>query len=124
GLCNAMINPMVGYGIKGMIWYQGEQNRGEPELYGKLFPKMINDWRERWGIGEFPFHYVQIAPYGSPSSYVPFIPFLREAQLKTLDKTTNTAMAVIVDKGSPTTNHPPDKEIVAERLAAITFAKT
>ncbi len=124
GLFNSMINPMLGYGIKGVIWYQGEQNRGEPELFAKLFPVMIDDWRQRWGIGEFAFHYVQIAPYGSPTSYVPFIPFLREAQLKTLDQTTNTEMAVIVDKGSPTTNHPPDKEIVAERLSAIAFAKT
>ena len=61
-LFNAMINPMVGYAIRGAIWYQGESNRNEADQYVKLLPGMIENWRSVWGIGEFPFYYVQIAP--------------------------------------------------------------
>ncbi|MBE3087027.1 MAG: sialate O-acetylesterase, partial [Bacteroidetes bacterium] len=80
-LFNAMINPMVGYGIKGAIWYQGESNRNEADKYEQLLPGMVENWRSVWGVGDFPFYYVQIAPYdygttGLSSAY------LREAQLK------------------------------------------
>ena len=62
-LFNSMINPLIPYTIKGMLWYQGESNKGEPEKYTKLFPAMVQDWRTRWGIGNFPIYYTQIAPY-------------------------------------------------------------
>ena len=80
-LFNAMINPIVGYGMRGAIWYQGESNRNEPKEYQKLMPGLIENWRSLWGIGEFPFYFVQIAPFdygptGLNSAY------LREAQLK------------------------------------------
>jgi hypothetical protein len=61
-LYNAMINPIVGYGMRGAIWYQGESNRNEPQNYAKLMPGLIENWRSLWGIGEFPFYFVQIAP--------------------------------------------------------------
>ena len=64
-LFNGMIAPLLGYGSRGFIWYQGESNRHEPALYGRLFPVMVADWRRQWGAGELPFYYVQIAPYGS-----------------------------------------------------------
>lgn len=132
GLYNGMINPVVGYNIKGAIWYQGEQNRDNPTLYAKLFPAMVKQWRTDWGIGNFPFYYVQIAPYLSGSRVVPVevkalaptIPWLREVQAQSLKQISNSGMAVITDIGSPATIHPPDKENVANRLALIALSKT
>ena len=63
-LFNGMVNPHIPYGIRGAIWYQGESNRGRAPQYRELFPAMIADWREAWGQGDFPFGFVQIAPYG------------------------------------------------------------
>ena len=62
-LFNGMINPIIPYTIKGALWYQGESNRMEPDKYKELFPAMVKDWRNRWQIGDFPFYYVQIAPF-------------------------------------------------------------
>lgn len=62
-LYNAMIHPLIPYSIKGALWYQGESNRNEPEKYKTLFPAMVKDWRTRWNIGDFPFYFVQIAPF-------------------------------------------------------------
>ncbi|MEN6456771.1 MAG: sialate O-acetylesterase, partial [Prolixibacteraceae bacterium] len=79
-LYNAMIKPMVGYALRGGIWYQGESNRNEYKEYQKLMPGLIQNWRDEWGIGDFPFYYMQIAPfvYGGGVNSA----FLREAQLK------------------------------------------
>ena len=85
-LFNAMINPLIPYTIKGALWYQGEANASQPEKYKTLFPAMVNDWRTRWAIGNFPFYYVQIAPYEygwGEENYL--IPLMREAQLQCLD---------------------------------------
>ena len=80
-LFNGMIAPLLPYAIKGAIWYQGESNAGQWREYRTLFPRMIGDWREKWGQGEFPFFFVQIAPYnGQP-------PEIREAQLLSWKKT-------------------------------------
>ncbi|TZF83005.1 sialate O-acetylesterase [Pedobacter sp. BS3] len=132
GLFNGMINPILGYGIKGAIWYQGEQNRNEPELYGRLFPSMVKQWRQDWGIGKFPFYYVQIAPYISGTATLsaslkklePFVPVLREAQLQAENKIPNSGMAVLTDIGAQNTIHPPDKESVGKRLSYLALAKT
>src|SRR5262249_6577890 len=67
-LYNGMIAPLVPYGIKGVIWYQGEANVGQAPLYQKLFPALIADWRRVWGEGTFPFLYVQLAGYSKPSA--------------------------------------------------------
>jgi sialate O-acetylesterase len=116
-----MINPVVPYSIRGAIWYQGESNVGEPQEYSKLFPLMIENWREDWGESGFPFYYVQIAPYnygeGSHSEK------LREAQLKTL-ATPNTGMAVTLDIGNTENIHPPDKQNVGDRLGFWALNKT
>ena len=110
-LYNAMIAPLIPYAIKGAIWYQGESNANKPEEYRTLFPRMIADWREKWGQGDFPFLFVQIAPYsGQP-------PEIREAQLVSWKKTPNTAMAVITDVGDAADIHPTRKEPVGARLA-------
>lgn len=108
-LFNGKIAPLIPYAIKGAIWYQGESNSPKPFEYRTLFPRMIADWREKWGEGDFPFLFVQIAPFkGNP-------PELREAQFLTWKKTPNTAMAVITD--TPPNLHPPEKEPVGARLA-------
>ncbi len=121
-LFNAMINPMVGYGIRGVIWYQGESNRLEPENYQKLLPAMIKDWRTKWEVGEFPFYYVQIAPHGK-NEVLPNSAYLREAQLKTLT-TPNVGMACILDVGEQNLIHPANKEIVGKRLAYLALSQT
>lgn len=109
-LYNGMIAPVVPYGMKGVIWYQGESNAGKSKEYQTLFPAMIADWRAKWNIGDFPFLYVQIAPFkGQP-------PEIREAQLLTLGKSENTAMVVTTDVGDAEDIHPKQKEPVGHRL--------
>lgn len=119
---NAMINPITTYTIKGVLWYQGETNRKEPELYKKLFPQMVKDWRNQWNIGYFPFYYVQIAPNNyvdkSNSQY------LREVQLESLTVIPNSGMVVTSDIGSEVTIHPPKKIEVADRLIFMALNKT
>lgn len=110
GLYNAMINPLIPYAIKGVIWYQGESNSGKSKQYRTLFPTMINDWRKNWNQGEFPFLFVQIAPYQGMN------PEIREAQLLTLNKVSNTGMAITTDCGDSTAIHPAHKQPVGNRL--------
>ncbi|HEX9973471.1 MAG TPA: sialate O-acetylesterase, partial [bacterium] len=97
-LYNAMIHPLIPYAIKGAIWYQGESNTGQPELYQKLFPLMITNWRADWQRGDFPFYYVQIAPYNYGDATQS--QKLREAQFFTFS-TPKTGMAVTLDIGNP-----------------------
>lgn len=120
-LYNAMIDPLVPFTIRGAIWYQGESNVGNPAAYETLFPMMIKNWRDVWKVGDFPFYYVQIAPYdyGEDSESQK----LREAQLKTLS-VPNTGMAVTLDIGNPKNIHPANKLDVGNRLARWALAKT
>ena len=115
---NAMISPLVRYGIKGAIWYQGESNAGRAYQYRTLFPMLINDWRKQWGQGDFPFLFVQIANYMMSDSQPQESGWaeLREAQLMTLSLP-NTAMAVTIDIGNPVDIHPRNKQEVGRRLA-------
>lgn len=120
-LFNAMIHPIIPYKIKGVLWYQGESNRKEPENYKKLFPAMVEDWRTRWGIGDFPFYYVQIAPFVYDNDNDAFqtvenSSFIREAQLQCLDLIPNSGLAVTMDIGDDYSIHPPKKKEVADRL--------
>lgn len=121
---NAMINPILPFTIKGVIWYQGESNADRPYEYERLFPLLINDWRSKWHEGNFPFYFVQIAAY-SASDQPPAAdwPALREAQLKTLS-VPNTSMAVTIDIGDYYRIHPQNKQEVGRRLALIARAKT
>lgn len=118
GLFNGEIAPLLNYAIKGVIWYQGEANTKNPPAYQKLFPAMIADWRQRWGEGNFPFLYVQLAAFmgrkdqPSESSWAE----LRESQLKCLS-VPNTAMIVTTDIGEATDIHPSNKMDVGKRLA-------
>lgn len=121
-LYNAMIKPMTGYGMRGVIWYQGEANRVEYKEYEKLMPGIVADWRTQWGIGDFPFYYAQIAPfnYGNNSNSA----FLREAQLKASKVIANSGMACLMDIGERDCIHPAHKEITGNRLAYLALKKT
>ena len=110
-LYNGMIAPLQPYAIAGAIWYQGEANAGRAAQYQKLFPAMIQNWRQAWGQGDFPFLFVQIAPHERMT------PEIREAQLVSWQKVPRTAMAVITDVGNETDIHPTKKEPVGARLA-------
>ncbi|KAA6339063.1 hypothetical protein EZS27_012984 [termite gut metagenome] len=119
-LYNGMLNPIAGFGIRGAIWYQGESNKDEPALYVKMFDRMVREWRNIWGVGEFPVYYCQIAPYnytGANSAYI------REAQSKGM-LTPNTGMAVLMDADSPYDIHPVKKKDAGERMALWALAKT
>ena len=121
---NAMINPILPYTIKGVIWYQGESNADRATQYRRLFPLLISDWRQKWGEGNFPFYFVQIANYsafGQPPAAD--WPALRDAQLSTL-AVPNTGMAVTIDIGDVNRIHPQNKQEVGLRLALIARAKT
>lgn len=127
-LYNAMIQPLVPFGIKGAIWYQGESNAGRAYEYRTLFPTMIQSWRAAWGY-EFPFLFVQLAPFKAiveqpqESDWAE----LREAQLMTSLKLAGTAQAVITDTTNPDTYqkdiHPVNKAPVGERLALAALQK-
>jgi sialate O-acetylesterase len=118
-LRNAMIAPLMPYGIKGVIWYQGEYNASWAYQYRTVFPMLIENWRDEWGEGNFPFLFAQLAPYmpivsePQESAWAE----LREAQLLTSQTVPRTAMVVITDCGDPADIHPKKKEPVGARLA-------
>jgi sialate O-acetylesterase len=136
-LYNGMIAPLIPYAIRGAIWYQGEANVGGAYQYRTLFPAMIANWRADWGQGDFPFGFVQIAPFGGYSDDWGASPAacaeLWEAQTMTLKSAPNTGMAVTVDiadveKIHPKNQdysgiHPTNKQDVGRRLALWALAK-
>lgn len=117
-LFNSMIDPLIHFRIKGVIWYQGEANAidNRAAQYRKLFPALIEDWRSQWGY-EVPFLFVQLAGYGhnevEPAEYS--WADLREAQSMTLSLAA-TGMATAIDIGDENDIHPKDKQDVAHRL--------
>lgn len=117
-LYNAMIKPLIPYALKGMIWYQGESNAGRAYRYRDLFPEMITDWRQKWGQGNFPFLFVQLANFMQTDAEPVESEWaeLREAQARTL-AVPNTGMAVIIDIGEADDIHPKNKLDVGKRLA-------
>ncbi|MDP4223384.1 MAG: sialate O-acetylesterase [Bacteroidota bacterium] len=121
-LYNAMVYPAVNYTVKGAIWYQGEANVGRADQYSKIFPLMISNWRDSWQIKDFPFYFVQIAPYEYSGVDSTESAFLREAQEKALDLP-NTGMAVTLDIATVMNIHPPFKKEVGERLANLALSK-
>ena len=128
-LWNGMLKPLVGMSMRGVIWYQGCDNWNRAYYYADLHATMIRGWREKWGIGDFPFYYCQIAPFdydiitakGQPrynSAY------LREQQAKVEHMVPNSGMAVLLDVGMERGIHPYDKQTPGERLALHALAKT
>jgi len=123
-LYNAMIAPLIPFAIRGVIWYQGEGNSGRANQYRLLFPMLIRNWRDKWGQGDFPFFFVQLAnfrqvrPEPAESNWAE----LREVQTQAL-ALPNTGMAVTVDVGEADDVHPKDKQTVGHRLALLARAK-
>jgi len=120
-LFNGMINPIIPYSIKGVIWYQGESNIGRHDQYQYLFPGMIEDWRNRWNK-DFSFYYVQIAPFTyvqDPKRHISQM--LRDSQRNTL-KTPKTGMVVTLDIGDIKNIHPANKQEVGKRLARLALS--
>ncbi|MHC0439357.1 sialate O-acetylesterase [Flavobacterium sp. 3-210] len=120
-LYNAMVNPLIPYAIKGVLWYQGETNVWRANQYKKAFPLMITDWRTKFKQGDFPFYFVQLSTFdefGGNSKKGSRWAELREAQSETL-KLKNTGMAVTTDIGNAKDIHPTNKQDVGLRLAAI-----
>lgn len=115
---NGMIHPILNEKIKGVIWYQGENNARLAYQYRKLFPALIQNWRDDFNSGDFPFYFVQIAPHRSQN------PEIRESQLLTLKSVENTGMAVTTDVGDTNNIHPLNKQVVGHRLALWARAKT
>jgi hypothetical protein len=121
-LFNGMIAPIIPYSIRGAIWYQGENNaRGEfAKLYETQLPLLIQDWRERWGAGNFPFAWVQLPNFqkirdgsGPGTDWA----VMRESMLRSLATVPNSGMAITIDVGDPTNIHPKNKQPVGHRLA-------
>ena len=119
GLYHAMLCPLVPYGIRGVVWYQGEGNSGRAFQYRKLLPAMIRGWRQAWGQGDFPFVIVQLPYYRQR----PVNPSgggwaeLREAQLMTFRNVPKTGLVVTIDTGDAGDPHPRDKRPVGTRVA-------
>lgn len=119
-LYNAMISPLATYGIKGVIWYQGETNAGRGRQYRTLLPALITDWRTRWQQGNFPFLIVQLAGWGpGGDAYAD----LRQAQFEAAQAVPQAGLATAIDVGDRENIHPTDKQTVGRRLALVAEAK-
>jgi len=122
-LYNGMIVPLLPFAIRGALWYQGESNHGEGRLYTEKMKALVGGWRQVWGEGDFPFYYVQIAPYGYGEEDPNILPTFWEAQAAALE-IPNTGMAVITDIGDINDIHPRNKQDVGRRLALLALAQT
>lgn len=122
---NGVLKSHLGYGIRGVIWYQGESNAGRAYQYRDLFPLMIQNWRDEWGQGDFPFYWVQLADFQKETDEPGESAWaeLREAQTMTMDKLPNTGQAVIIDIGEGRDIHPKNKVDVGRRLSRWALAK-
>jgi sialate O-acetylesterase len=123
---SGVLSPSIGYGLKGAIWYQGESNAGRAYQYRDLFPFLIKTWREEWGLGDFPFYWVQLADYKAEKAEPAESDWaeLREAQTMTMKALPNTGEAVIIGLGEGKDIHPMNKQDVAKRLARWALAET
>lgn len=124
GLYNGMISPLVPYAIRGALWYQGESNHGEGMLYAEKTKALVGGWRTVWGQGEFPFYFVQIAPYHYGEEDPSVLPVFWEAQAAAARDIPQCGMAVITDVGNYNDIHPRNKQDVGKRLALLALART
>ncbi|WP_217647043.1 sialate O-acetylesterase [Planctomicrobium piriforme] len=123
GLYNGMIHPFVGWPIRGAIWYQGETNSGDGMRYRAKMEALIEGWRKVWGIGDFPFYFVQIAPFQYGASAPSVLAEFWEAQAESA-KIPNTGMVVTTDIATINDIHPPNKQDVGLRLALLALHRT
>lgn len=122
-LYNGMIHAHVPFAIRGVIWYQGEANRRDGMLYMDKTKALLNGWRELWGYN-FPYYFVQIAPFQYNTEDPFFLPSLWEAQSEIVKQIPNTGMAVVSDHATLNNIHPPNKEIPGTRLALLALDNT
>ncbi len=124
-LYNGMLHPLIGYTMRGVIWYQGEENVNRYQNYADQFSTMIKGWRKEWNQGDFPFYYCQIAPYDyTLIDWKENSAYLREQQSKVEKMVDNCRMAVTMDTGLEYGIHPRKKKEVGERLAMLSLANT
>ncbi len=125
-LFNGMISPLLPFAVKGAIWYQGESNAGQPVVYRRLLPAMIQDWRNRFGVGDFPFLIVHLANFMD----IQKTPIqdgwaqIRESQYLISRDVKNVGLASAIDIGDEKDIHPKNKQEVGRRLALIACART
>ncbi len=125
-LYNGQLKPLIGYAIRGAIWYQGEDNVPRYDYYAPLMARMVQGWRDDWQQGDFPFYYCQIAPWGYDETDWALYnsAFLREQQEKVETMIPNCRMAVLMDTGLKDVIHPRKKRVAGERLAILALANT
>lgn len=123
-LFNGMIHPILNFTIKGAIWYQGETNRFNANEYADLMAAMVNSWRADFGLGPFPFYFVQIAPYNYGDNKALISAYLRESQQKASLKIPNSGMVSTIDIGEEKSIHPSEKLTLAKRLTYWALSET
>ena len=123
-LYNGQLKPLIGYTMKGAIWYQGEDNIPRYDYYAPLMARMVQGWRDDWKQGDFPFYYCQIAPYDYSLIGWSNSQLLREQQLKAETIIPNARMAVLMDAGLEYGIHPRKKRQAGERLALLALSNT
>lgn len=123
-LHNAKIAPFFNFAIKGFLWYQGESNRNEADMYRHLMPVFVKDLRNKWGRGEFPVYFVEIAPFNYEGAKGTSAAHMREVQLQNMKDIPNSGMVTTLDIGHPVFIHPMDKETIGTRLAWWALAET
>lgn len=120
-LFNGMLHPLLPQVVRGAIWYQGEANVWNAAEYRRIFPGLVADWRRAWGTDDFPFYYVQIAPWNYPQRDAAAL--VREAQAQAL-AVPGTGMVVTTDIGDIADIHPRNKQEVGRRLGLLALART
>lgn len=128
-LYNGMLHPLIGVTMRGVAWYQGEDNTNRAHSYADMFTTLINGWRAAWQQGDFPFYYCQIAPYDyalitEPGKEPVQSALIREAQSQVEHRVPNTGMAVLLDAGMEKGIHPGKKKVAGERLGLLALSKT
>jgi sialate O-acetylesterase len=123
-LYNGMIAPIINYNIKGAIWYQGESNIVNYQDYAALQAAMVKNWRNDFGVGDFPFYFVEIAPYGYTNPKANKSAFQREQQYNAMNLTPNSGMVSTVDIGEEKSIHPAEKSTVSKRLVMWALSET
>ncbi|MBQ6205002.1 MAG: sialate O-acetylesterase [Prevotella sp.] len=123
-LYNGQLKPLIGYALRGAIWYQGEDNVPRYSYYAKLLKRMVDGWRAEWQQGDFPFYFCQIAPYDYSLIQWEGSQYLREQQLKAEIIIPNSRMACLMDAGLEYGIHPRKKRQAGERLAVLALSNT
>jgi len=123
-LYNGKIAPLTNFAIKGFLWYQGESNRDNVDLYQSLMPAFVKDLRTKWGRGNLPFYFVEIAPFNYEGAGGTSAARMREVQQQNMKDIPNSGMVTTLDVGHPVFIHPTDKETVGNRLALWALGQT